>query len=209
MKKNITILDYGSGNILSAMQSFSRIIKSNELDADICISGNPKSIKHTSHLVLPGQGAFETCINGLKSIPGMLEELSNYTLEQKRPFFGICVGMQLLANNSEENGNHAGLGWIEGTIRKLPSKNLKMPHMGWNSIKVLNNNFKITPKEADYYFVHSYYFDCKHQENILAETNYGISFPSIVCKENIYGFQFHPEKSSDQGLNIIKSFLKL
>ena len=209
MKKNITILDYGSGNILSAMQSFSRIIKSNELDADICISGNPKSIKHTSHLVLPGQGAFETCINGLKSIPGMLEELSNYTLEQKRPFFGICVGMQLLANNSEENGNHAGLGWIEGTIRKLPSKNLKMPHMGWNSIKVLNNNFKITPKEADYYFVHSYYFDCKHQENILAETNYGINFPSIVCKENIYGFQFHPEKSSDQGLNIIKSFLEL
>jgi len=209
MKKNITILDYGSGNILSAMQSFSRIIKSNELDADICISGNPKSIKHTSHLVLPGQGAFETCINGLKSIPGMLEELSNYTLEQKKPFFGICVGMQLLANNSEENGNHAGLGWIEGTIRKLPSKNLKMPHMGWNSIKVLNNNFKITPKEADYYFVHSYYFDCKHQENILAETNYGINFPSIVCKENIYGFQFHPEKSSDQGLNIIKSFLEL
>ena len=209
MKKRITIIDYGSGNILSAMQSFSRIIKSNELDADICISGNPKSIKHTSHLVLPGQGAFETCINGLKSIPGMLEELSNYTLEQKKPFFGICVGMQLLANNSEENGNHAGLGWIEGTIRKLPSKNLKMPHMGWNSIKVLNNNFKITPKEADYYFVHSYYFDCKHQENILAETNYGINFPSIVCKENIYGFQFHPEKSSDQGLNIIKSFLKL
>ena len=209
MKKNITILDYGSGNILSAMQSFSRIIKSNELDADICISGNPKSIKHTSHLVLPGQGAFETCINGLKSIPGMLEELSNYTLEQKKPFFGICVGMQLLANNSEENGNHAGLGWIEGTIRKLPSKNLKMPHMGWNSIKVLNNNFKITPKEADYYFVHSYYFDCKHQENILAETNYGINFPSIVCKENIYGFQFHPEKSSDQGLDIIKSFLEL
>jgi len=209
MKKNITILDYGSGNILSAMQSFSRIIKSNELDADICISGNPESIKHSTHLVLPGQGAFETCINGLKSIPGMLEELNNYTLKQKKPFFGICVGMQLLANNSEENGNHAGLGWIEGTIRKLPSKNLKMPHMGWNSIKVLNNNFKITPKEADYYFVHSYYFDCKHQENILAETNYGINFPSIVCKENIYGFQFHPEKSSDQGLDIIKSFLKL
>ena len=123
MKKNITILDYGSGNILSAMQSFSRIIKSNELDADICISGNPKSIKHTSHLVLPGQGAFETCINGLKSIPGMLEELNKYTLEQKKPFFGICVGMQLLANNSEENGNHEGLGWIEGIIRKLPSKN--------------------------------------------------------------------------------------
>jgi len=209
MKKNITILDYGSGNILSAMQSFAKVIKNNDLDADISISGNPKSIKNSSHLVMPGQGAFETCIMGLKNIPGMIEELNKYALEQKKPFFGICVGMQLLANNSEENGNHEGLGWVDGTIRKLPSKNIKMPHMGWNSIKILKNNFKITPKETDYYFVHSYYFDCKNKENILAETNYGLNFPSIICKENIYGFQFHPEKSSDQGLDIIKNFLKL
>ena len=117
--------------------------------------------------------------------------------------------MQLLANNSLENGNHNGFGWIDGTIEKLPSESLKMPHMGWNSIKVLNKNLKINPKEADYYFVHSYYFNCKNKENILAETNYGIDFPSIVNKENIYGFQFHPEKSSDQGLDIIKSFIKL
>ena len=209
MKKNITIIDYGSGNILSAMQSFAKVIKNNNLNAEVVISGNPRSIKSSSHIVLPGQGAFETCIQGLRKIPGMLEELNNFTIEEQKPFFGICVGMQLLADNSEENGNHKGLGWIKGTIKKLTSKELKTPHMGWNSIKVLNKDFAINPKETDYYFVHSYYFECKNKENILAETNYGINFPSIINKENIYGFQFHPEKSSNQGLDIIKSFLKI
>ena len=209
MKKNITIIDYGSGNILSAKQSFVRTIIKENIDADVCISGNPETIKNSTHIVLPGQGAFETCVNGLKKIPGMIDELNNFVVVKKKPFFGICVGMQLLANNSLENGDHKGLGWIDGTIEKLPSKNLKMPHMGWNSIRVLIKNLKINPKETDYYFVHSYYFNCKNKENILAETNYGIDFPSIVNKENIYGLQFHPEKSSDQGLDIIKSFIKL
>lgn len=209
MKKNITIIDYGSGNILSAKQSFAKVLKKNNLDAEVNISSDPKVIKKSSHIVLPGQGAFETCIKGLKKIPGMLEELNNYAIEEQKPFFGICVGMQLLADNSEENGNHKGLGWISGTIKKLPSMQLKMPHMGWNSIKLIGNNLKIKPKETDYYFVHSYYFDCKNKENILAQTNYGIDFPSIVNKENIYGLQFHPEKSTHQGLDIIKSFLNL
>ena len=209
MKKNITIIDYGSGNILSAKQSFVRVIKTEKIDADVCISGNPETIKNSTHIVLPGQGAFETCINGLKEIPGMIDELNNFVVAKKKPFFGICVGMQLLANNSLENGEHEGLGWIDGTIEKLPNENLKMPHMGWNSIKLLNKNLKINPKETDYYFVHSYYFNCKNKENISAQTNYGIDFPSIVNKENIYGLQFHPEKSSVQGLDIIKSFIKL
>jgi len=146
---------------------------------------------------------------GLIAIPGMIDELNNFVVVQKKPFFGICVGMQLLANNSLENGNHNGLGWISGTIKKLPSKQLKLPHMGWNSVNLVRGNFKIKPKETDYYFVHSYYFDCNNRENILAKTNYGISFPSIINKENIYGLQFHPEKSSDQGLDIIKSFIEL
>jgi len=209
MKKNITIIDYGSGNILSAKQSFARVISKENIDADVCVSGNPDIIKNSTHIVLPGQGAFETCINGLKQIPGMIDELNNFVVVKKKPFFGICVGMQLLANNSLENGDHRGLGWIDGTIEKLPNENLKMPHMGWNSIRVLNKNLKINPKETDYYFVHSYYFNCKNKDNIMAETNYGINFPSIVNKENIYGLQFHPEKSSDQGLDIIKSFIKL
>ena len=209
MKKIITIINYGSGNILSAKQSFAKVIKTENINADVCISENPETIKNSTHIVLPGQGAFETCIKGLERIPGMIEELNNFVVVQKKPFFGICVGMQLLANNSLENGNHKGLGWINGTIEKLPNMNLKMPHMGWNSIRVLNKNLKIKPKETDYYFVHSYYFNCKNKENIFAETNYGIDFPSIVNKENIYGLQFHPEKSSDQGLDIIKSFIKL
>ena len=209
MKKNITIINYGSGNILSAKQSFARVIKTENIDADVCISDKPETIKNSTHIVLPGQGAFETCINGLKEIPGMIDELNDFVVTKKKPFFGICVGMQLLANNSLENGDHKGLGWIDGTIEKLPYKSLKMPHMGWNSISVLNKNLKIIPKETDYYFVHSYYFNCKNKENILAQTNYGIDFPSIVNKENIYGLQFHPEKSSIQGLDIIKSFIKL
>ena len=209
MKKNITIINYGSGNILSAKQSFARVIKTENIDADVCISDKPETIKNSTHIVLPGQGAFETCINGLKEIPGMIDELNDSVVAKKKPFFGICVGMQLLANNSLENGDHKGLGWIDGTIEKLPNASLKMPHMGWNSISVLNKNLKIIPKETDYYFVHSYYFNCKNKENILAQTNYGIDFPSIVNKENIYGLQFHPEKSSIQGLDIIKSFIKL
>ena len=209
MKKHITIIDCGSGNILSAKQSFLKVIEKNKLNAEVSISGTSKSISESTHLVLPGQGAFETCINGLKEIPGMLDELSNFALIKKKPFFGICVGMQLLADSSYENGNHRGLGWISGTIEKLPSKQLKMPHMGWNSIKVVNSNSGILTKEKDYYFVHSYYFNCKNSENVVAETTYGINFPSIVRKENIYGTQFHPEKSSHQGLDIIKNFIEL
>ena len=209
MKKKITIINYGSGNILSAKQSFAKVIKKNDYDADVCISQNPDVVKKSTHIVLPGQGAFETCVSGLKNIPGMLEEINEHAIEKKKPFFGICVGMQLFADNSEENGNHNGLGWISGTIKKLPTKKLKMPHMGWNSIKVLSGDFKIKPIKADYYFVHSYYFNCKNKENILAETNYGLNFPSIINKENIYGVQFHPEKSSDQGLHIIKNFIEL
>ena len=209
MNKKIVVVDYGLGNIISAQQSFLKTIKDNNIKAEVVISNDPDVISNSSHIVLPGQGAFETCIKGLKKIPGMLEELNNYAIEEQKPFFGICVGMQLLADNSEENGNHKGLGWISGTIKKLPSMQLKMPHMGWNSIKLIGNNLKIKPKETDYYFVHSYYFDCKNKENILAQTNYGIDFPSIVNKENIYGLQFHPEKSTHQGLDIIKSFLNL
>jgi glutamine amidotransferase len=146
MKKNITIIDYGSGNILSAKQSFVKVINKENIDADVCISGNPDTIKNSTHIVLPGQGAFETCIKGLKKIPRMIDELNNFVIVKKKPFFGICVGMQLLANNSLENGDHKGFGWIDGTIEKLPNENLKMPHMGWNSIRELNKNFKIIHK---------------------------------------------------------------
>ena len=209
MKRLITIVDYGSGNILSAKKSFAKVIEKNNLNAEVVISEDPKFIKNSSHVVLPGQGAFKTCMEGLKNIPGMIEELNNFALKKTRPFFGICVGMQLLANSSSENGNHYGLGWISGSIEKLPSIDLKMPHMGWNTIKNVGSKSEIIFREVDYYFVHSYYFNCKNKENVVSETFYGINFPSILNKENIYGLQFHPEKSSDQGLEIIKNFICL
>ena len=209
MKKKITIVDYGSGNLLSAKQSFVKVANLLNTNVEIHISSDPRSLKESSHVVLPGQGAFKTCMDGIKKIPGMLEQLNEFVVIEKKPFFGICVGMQLLADVSEENGTHFGFGWIKGEIKKLPSTKIKMPHMGWNKIKVVNNNPLIKPEETDYYFVHSYYFDCLNKQDVVAETNYGINFASIVNKENVYGCQFHPEKSSNQGLNIIKEFINL
>ena len=209
MKKTITIVNYGSGNLLSAQQSFIKAVNLIGVDAEIKISNKPESLKFSTHVVLPGQGAFKTCMDGIKKIPGMEDQLNEFVKVKKRPFFGICVGMQLLAEKSEENGNHQGLGWIGGTIKKLPNDDIKLPHMGWNEVKIVNKNSQIKPKENDYYFVHSYYFDCTNSEDVVAETKYGINFPSIVNKENVYGCQFHPEKSSDQGLNIIKDFINL
>ena len=209
MKKKITIVDYGSGNLLSAQQSFIKAINLIGVDAEIQISNNPENLKLSSHVVLPGQGAFKTCMDGIKKIPGMEDQLNDFVKVKQRPFFGICVGMQLLADNSQENGNHQGFGWIRGTIKKLPSDDIKLPHMGWNNVKIVKKNPQILPEENDYYFVHSYYFDCKNSEDIVAKTKYGINFPSIVNKENVYGCQFHPEKSSIQGLKIIKDFINL
>ena len=205
--KKITIIDYGSGNVLSAQKSFVKIANENNIISKVIISNNVNEIKDSTHIVLPGQGAFSTCMTGLKNIKGLIDELYNHAINKKKPFLGICVGMQMLANKSEEKGLHQGLGWIEGKIKKLPDTNLKMPHMGWNIVKPVTNNNNLIKKPDDYYFVHSYYFECAQKENILAETQYGINFTSIVAKENIYGVQFHPEKSSSQGLNLIKKFM--
>ena len=202
----ITIVDYGSGNVLSAQKSFIKVTNDNNINSKVLISNDLKDIKNSSHIVLPGQGAFNTCMEGLKNKPGLIEELYDFAIIKKKPFLGICIGMQMLATSSEENGFHKGLGWIEGKIKLLPSKQLKMPHMGWNSVRPTNNNNLISGTN-DYYFVHSYYFDCKNNENILAETQYGMNFTSIVGKENIYGVQFHPEKSASQGLSLIKNFV--
>ena len=207
MKRLITIVDYGSGNILSAKKSFSKVIEKNNLDAEVVISEDPKFIKNSSHVVLPGQGAFKTCMEGLKSIPGMIEELNNFALKRTRPFFGICVGMQLLADSSSENGNHSGLGWISGSIEKLPSINLKMPHMGWNTIKNVGSKSEIIFRELDYYFVHSYYYQQLPPEYLLATTDYSDEIPAIIGKDNIIATQFHPEKSQQAGQKFLNSFL--
>ena len=206
--KKITIVDYGSGNVLSAQKSFAKVANENNIETNVLISKDLKEIKNSTHIVLPGQGAFSTCMSGINKTSGLIEELYDIVIIKKRPFLGICVGMQMLANNSEENGLHKGLGWIDGNIKPLPKEGLKMPHMGWNLATSVNDNDLIKGSE-DFYFVHSYYFKCQNKEDILAETQYGINFTSIVGKENIYGVQFHPEKSSSQGLNLLKEFIRV
>ena len=206
--KKITIVDYGSGNVLSAQKSFIKLAKDNNIEADVLISKKLNDVKNSTHIVLPGQGAFSTCMNGLKKTDGLIDELSEFALIKKKPFLGICVGMQMLAKKSEENGDHKGLGWIDGQIKLLPGDNLKLPHMGWNLAIPTNSKYNnLISTKNDYYFVHSYYFECADKDNILAETKYGTNFASIVGKENIYGVQFHPEKSSSQGLNLLKEFI--
>ncbi len=208
--KKITIVDYGSGNVLSAQKSFIKIAKANDIDAEVLISKKLNDVKDSTHIVLPGQGAFSTCMNGLKKTDGLIDELNEFALIKKRPFLGICVGMQMLANTSEENGVHDGLGWIDGQIKLLHGHNLKLPHMGWNlAIPTSSKYNNLIATKNDYYFVHSYYFNCADRDNILAETKYGTNFASIVGKENIYGVQFHPEKSSSQGLNLLKEFIRI
>ena len=206
--KKITIVDYGSGNVLSAQKSFIKIAKDNNIEVNVLISNKLNDVKNSTHVVLPGQGAFSTCMNGLKKTDGLIDELCEFALNKKKPFLGICVGMQMLAEKGEENGIHYGLGWINGKIKKLPEKSLKLPHMGWNVVTPKNSKYNnLISNKDDYYFVHSYYFDCANKDNILAETKYGTNFASIVGKENIYGVQFHPEKSSSQGLNLLKEFI--
>ena len=211
MKKKVTIVDYGSGNIFSAQQSFIKVSEHNKLNLDVVVSNKPEDLTSSSHIVLPGQGAFGSCMDALLKIPKMVDFLNQSVLEKKIPFLGICVGMQLVADVSYENGKHNGLGWIQGKIKKLPRNELKLPHMGWNEVLVKSSKNELIESESikDYYFVHSYYFDCEDEKNVIGTTKYGINFASIVNKENVYGCQFHPEKSSSQGLNIIKEFISL
>ena len=211
MNKNVAIIDYGLGNILSAQQSFLKVANENNLKANVIITNKPADIAESTHIVLPGQGAFESCIKGLSSIPRMINELTKSVIINKTPFLGICVGMQLLADESYENGQHKGLGWIGGSIKKLFGPNLKLPHMGWNNVKIRESFPKMifSKENKDFYFVHSYYFECLNKKNIIGSTKYGLNFASIIGKENIYGVQFHPEKSSVQGLQLIKNFLSI
>ena len=208
--KKIFIVDYGLGNIRSVEQSLKKVVEENNHLAEISITNNSKNLDSASHIILPGQGAFASCMKGLTDVSGMIDSLSKNVLDKKKPFLGICIGMQLLANTSYENGNHLGLGWVEGEIKKIPQKNNKLPHMGWNEVVIKKSNDLIKEdNNNNYYFVHSYYFECKYKENIVATTDYGLSFTSIISKENIHGVQFHPEKSYLHGLSLLNNFINL
>ena len=201
----IALIDYGSGNIQSAFKALELVSNSKK---KISIISNSKDLLKVDKIILPGVGAFADCMKGLKSISGMIDILNEVVLEKKKPFLGICVGMQLLATEGREKGNHKGLGWITGKVIKIKkNKKIKIPHMGWNTVEIISKHPILKRKKFESYFVHSYNFVCKEKKNILAICNYQQNITAIVGKENIIGTQFHPEKSQMVGLEILKNFV--
>jgi glutamine amidotransferase len=201
----IALIDYGSGNLQSAYKALELV---SNCKNKIFITSNSKDLLKADKIILPGVGAFADCIKGLKSISGMTDVLNEVVLEKKKPFLGICIGMQLLATKGKEKGDHDGLGWIKGKVIKIKkSKKIKIPHMGWNTVKVISKHPILKRKKFESYFVHSYNFICKNKKNIIATCDYQQKITAIVGKENIIGTQFHPEKSQKIGLEILKNFV--
>jgi glutamine amidotransferase len=198
----VCILDYGSGNVASVYNLL------NCLDYKAKISNNSSDIKDSSHIILPGVGAFGASIEKIRN-KIEINLLENEVKIKKKPFLGICVGMQILADKGFEFGEHDGLGWIEGTVEKIKAKVL--PHIGWNNIQVKKQSpiFSNIENSKDFYFVNSYAFNVKDKNLIISETSYGSTFCSAVQKDNIFGVQFHPEKSQKAGQLVMHNFLKL
>lgn len=201
------IIDYGSGNIESVFNALNQVKTPSQ---EIIISNNPFDLKSATSLILPGVGAFADCVNGLKAVSGLAQELRKQVTVEKKPFLGICVGMQVLASIGYEDGEHQGLGFINGKVEKIPeSFGLKIPHMGWNDIIVKNNHEILSNiKSGDhFYFANSYHFRCQNEHNEMAHVEYGLKICAAIAKDNIFGAQFHPEKSGESGLKLLKNFL--
>ena len=202
-KTKICLIDYGSGNIKSVYN----VLK--HLGHNALISNDKNDIKNCSHLILPGVGSFGSAMDKIATkVP--IDCLENAVLNNGKPFLGICVGMQVLADEGNEFSKFKGLGWIGGTVNKLKSGELTVPHVGWNDIDIKNNSpiFDKLKDHKDFYFLHSYAFDVADSRHILAVTDYGEKFVSAVQKDNICGVQFHPEKSQRAGQLILNNFMK-
>lgn len=213
-KNTVLIIDYGSGNLRSAAKAFEKVGRDAGLNLDVRVSGVAEDLNTASHIVLPGQGAFGDCINGLRAVDGMIEALEENILKRGKPFLGICVGMQLLADEGLEGGQHKGLGWIGGQVRAMRPSDpaLKIPHMGWNTLRLTQSGknhpvLRHVKDAAHFYYVHSYVFDCADQNHLLAVSDYGGTVSGIIGRDNILGVQFHPEKSHDTGLELIANFM--
>jgi glutamine amidotransferase len=205
----VTIIDYGSGNLRSAAKAFERAGRGSS--TRIVVSDSPAEIQRASHLVLPGVGAFADCMRGLSAVPGVREAMTRAVREEKRPFLGICVGMQLLSQSGHEHGVHAGLGWIDGATKRLApaDSNLKIPHMGWNEL-VLHRTHPLLAgiaTGAHAYFVHSFHVEAARGDDVTASADHGGAITAMIARENIAGVQFHPEKSQATGLRLIANFL--
>ena len=208
----IALINYGAGNLCSASRAIDRVAREQDVSCDIKITDDPEIIRRADLLILPGVGAFASCYDKLVAVSGMIEALEESVLRRGRPFFGICVGMQLMAEYGHEFTTHVGLGWIPGHVFKISSKDpqLKVPHMGWNELHQINDTHPILrnlPSEPHAYFVHSYHFMCTDSQHCLAVTDYGDDICAIISRDNLIGTQFHPEKSQSVGLTILANFL--
>ena len=207
---NVTIVDYNSGNISSVINSFKEVAKNK---VNIKVTSDLDKIKSSDKVVLPGQGSFKSCIDALNSISGLVDTLNEFATNNKKPLLGICVGLQMFADIGYEEIETKGLGWISGKVSKIDNKKgkFKLPHIGWNQIKILKDSriFKEIENNSHMYFLHSYEFVPEDKGVISATTDYSSNIVCSVEKENIFGTQFHPEKSDQAGLKIIDNFINL
>lgn len=212
---SVAIIDYGSGNLHSAAKAFERAAREAGIDTAITVTSDPAAVARAERIVLPGVGAFADCRRGLDSVPGMVEALQRRVHEEGRPFFGICVGMQLMATRGLEHTVSYGLDWIRGDVKAIApgDPDLKIPHMGWNTLDLarphpLLDGIPTGPDGLHAYFVHSYALTPSDPGDVVATVDYGGPVTAIVGRDNIVGTQFHPEKSQALGLKLIANFLR-
>ena len=207
---NVTIVDYKSGNISSVINSFKEVAKDR---VNIEVTSDLNKIKSTDKIVLPGQGSFKSCVDALNNISGLADTLNEFANVNKKPLLGICVGLQMFADVGYEETKTKGLAWISGKVTKIDNQNgkYKLPHIGWNQLNIVKESkiFKDIQNNSHVYFVHSFEFVPEDKNVILATTDYSSKIVCSVQKENIFGTQFHPEKSDKIGLKMIKNFIEL
>ncbi len=211
---SVAIVDYGSGNLHSAAKAFERAARDSGHQQPVVVTRDPEAVRSADRVVLPGVGAFADCKRGLDAVPGMVEAMEEAVRRRGRPFFGICVGMQLMAERGREHRVTEGLGWIGGEVDRIAPADpaLKIPHMGWNTLDArphpLLDGIPLGPSGLHAYFVHSYSLKPADRADVLAEADYGGPLTAMVGRENMAGTQFHPEKSQKLGLALIANFLK-
>jgi len=207
---NVTIVDYNSGNISSVINSFKEVAQNK---VNIEVTSDLNKIKSSDKVVLPGQGSFKSCVDALNNIEGLVNTLNEFAINQKKPLLGICVGLQMFADIGYEETETRGLGWMPGKVSKIDNQDgkYKLPHIGWNQINIVKESkiFKNIDNNSHMYFVHSYEFIPSDKNVISATTDYSTNIVCSVEKENLFGTQFHPEKSDKTGLQIIQNFINL
>ena len=207
----VSIVDYGTGNLNSVSKALEVAAEQISKKINIKISNKPKDILDSDRIILPGQGSYRQCALGVKNIPGLWDSLNQFVLIKKKPIFGICVGMQLFSEQGYEEQITEGFGWIKGFVKKIEinNKDLKLPHMGWNEVNIVKKNdlFVGIKNLSHFYFVHSFAFEAKDEEDVICITDYEKPVVAGILKENIFGTQFHPEKSQSNGIKLLSNFL--